>query len=102
MVAVVQYLRVGIVTGTLPLVVALAAAPGSPPLADGASTSASAAASTSAASSSPAAGALSLLALLLCALVGVHLGRLCRLPAAALLAPWPSRWRWPCWGRAST
>ena len=86
-VAVVQYLRVGIVTGTLPLVVALAAAPGSPPLADGASTSASAAASTSAASSSPAAEALSLLALLLCALVGVHLGRLCRLPAAALLGP---------------
>ena len=41
-VAVVQYLRVGIVTGTLPLVVALAAAPGSSPLAAGASASASA------------------------------------------------------------
>ena len=84
-VAVVQYLRVGIVTGTLPLVVALAAAPGSPPVAAGASASASS--SASAASSSLPAGALSLLALLLCALVGVHLGRLCRLPAAALLGP---------------
>ena len=78
-VAVVQYLRVGIVTGTLPLVVALAAAPGPPPL--------TASASASATPGGPAAGALSLLALLLCALVGVHLGRLCRLPAAALLGP---------------
>jgi uncharacterized protein len=75
-VAVVQYLRVGIVTGTLPLVVAMASAPGS-----------STAAADVSASGHPAAGALSLLALLLCALVGVGLGRLCRLPAAALLGP---------------
>ena len=83
-VAVVQYLRVGIVTGTLPLVVAMASAPGSAPVAAAAL---SAPASASAAAGGPAAGALGLLVLLLCALVGVRLGRLCRLPAAALLGP---------------
>ena len=82
-VAVVQYLRVGLVTGTLPLVVAMASAPGPSRLA---SPSASASAAASAAVGSTA-GALSLLMLVLCAVVGVLLGRLCRLPAAALLGP---------------
>jgi uncharacterized protein len=87
-VAVVQYLRVGIVTGTLPLVVAMASAPGPSRLASvSAPPSASASASASAAAGGSAAGVLSLLVLLLCALVGVRLGRLCRLPAAALLGP---------------
>jgi len=81
-VAVVQYLRVGLVTGTLPLVVAMASAPGPSRLA---SPSAPASAAGSAAGST--AGALSLLVLVLCAVVGVLLGRLCRLPAAALLGP---------------
>jgi uncharacterized protein len=89
-VAVVQYLRVGIVTSTLPLVVALASAPQSALSDDAitsASTSPSASVAVAAAAGGSAAGVLSLLALLLCALIGVHLGRLCRLPAAALLGP---------------
>ena len=78
-VAVVQYLRVGIVTASLPLVVALASGPVAPPLAGSGA--------HAAAGAVPLGGARSLLALLVCGLAGERLGRLCRLPAAALLGP---------------